>query len=197
MQWQEVVKFLGSTTILSLVIAYLGRKVIEAYLAGRVEAYKSNLEKLTSEHAIQFQCLHTERAVVIKDLYPKLANLDDTFSSTLRQFQSVEGPSLAEKVNKLAGQFNDMREYFLPRRIFFEENTCVLVDSILELAKGVFLDITAYPIDPIAPEYRYDREILWERHEFWEKARASHKTEIAELKSKLEREFRSILGIKA
>lgn len=197
MQWQEIIEFLGSATAISLTVGYLGKKAIEAYLAGRVEAYKSNLEKLTSEHTIRFQRLHSERAEVIKDLYAKLANLDDTLHSILRPFQAVGEPALAEKVSKLSDQFNDMREYFLPRRIFFEESTCTLIDSIFELAKGVFIDITTYPVDPTAPECRYNREVLKERHEFWDKARTTHSKEIAELKSKLENEFRSILGIKA
>ncbi|MBZ0097007.1 MAG: hypothetical protein K8H75_16760 [Sulfuricella sp.] len=197
MEWQEIINFLGGATAISLTIGYLGKKSIEAYLNGRVEAYKNNLEKLTSEHTIRFQRLHTERAEVIKELYGKLANLDDTLHSTLRAFQLDGEPALEEKVSKLSDQFNDIREYFLPRRIFFEENTCTLIDSILESAKDVFIDITTYPVDPAAPACRYDREVLKERLESWDKARTTHKNEIAELKAKLEHEFRSILGINA
>jgi hypothetical protein len=145
-----MIEFFVGATAISATIAYLGKKAIEAYLAGRVEAYKSNLEKIANEHSIRFQRLHTERAEVIKDLYGKLAILDDTLYSTLRPFQGVGEPELKAKVSLLAEQFNDLRNYFLPRRIFFEEKVCELIDRILETAKGVFYDITAYPVDPLA-----------------------------------------------
>lgn len=197
MNAQEIIEFLGGAAAISATIAYLGQKAIDGYVAGRIEAYKSELQRIASEHSIRFQKLHGERAEVIKDLYGKLAILDDTLYSTLRGFQAVTDQPLSEKVTRLAEQFNNLREYFLPRRIFFTEDLCVLVDQILEIAKGIFFDITTYPVDPTAEEYRYDREILKERHEFWEKARAAHTSEFAKLKSALEVQFRAILGIEA
>ena len=197
MPWQEIIEFLGGATAISLTIAFLGKKAIEAYLAGRVEAYKNNLEKIANEHSIRFQRLHTERAEVIKDIYAKLCFLDDTLYSTLRPFQAVGEPELKEKVQKLSEQFNDLRTYFLPKRIFFEEKLCMLIDSILDAAKGVFYDITTYPVDTTELSYKHDRELLKERHEFWDKARNIHKNEMAELKKELEQEFRRILGINA
>lgn len=85
----------------------------------------------------------------------------------------------------------------MPKRIFFEEKLCVLIDSILDAAKGVFYDIITYPVDTTDLIYKHDRELLKERHEFWDKARNIHKNEIAELKKELEQEFRRILGINA
>ena len=197
MQWQEIIEFLGGAAAIAGTIAFLGKKAIEAYLAGRVEAYKSNLEKIASEHSIRFQRLHSERAEVIKDFYGKLVLLDESLHSALRPFQAVGEPGLKEKVKNIGDQFNDLRNYFLPKRIFFEEKVCELIDRILEAAKGVFFDITTYEVDTQDLSYKYDRELLKERHEFWEKARNIHKNEILELKKQLEREFRGILGINA
>lgn len=197
MQWQEIIEFLGGAAAIAGTIAFLGKKAIETYLAGRVEAHKSNLERIANEHAIRFQKLHTERAEVIKDFYGKFAHLDDTLHSTLRLFQAVGEPRLKEKVSQLAEQFNDLRSYFLPNRIFFEEKVCELIERILETAKGVFYDITTYEVDTQDSSYKHDPELLKERHEFWEKARNIHKNEMAELKKQLEKEFRGILGINA
>lgn len=131
MQWQEIIEFLGGAAAIAGTIAFLGKKAIEAYLAGRVEAYKSNLEKIASEHSIRFQRLHSERAEVIKDFYGKLVLLDESLYSALRPFQAVGEPGLKEKVKNIADQFNDLRNYFLPKRIFFEEKVCELIDRIL------------------------------------------------------------------
>lgn len=194
MNWQDLIEFLGGSLAISGTIAFLGKKAIEAYINGRVESYKANLEKIATEHSIRFQSLHSERAQVIKEFYEKLALLDDSLYSTLRRFQAVGEPELKEKVDKLANQFNEIRHYFLPKRIFFENHLCDLIDKILDSAKGVFFDITTYPVDTSDLSYKYDSEVLKERHDFWENARKIHESEISELKKKLEDEFRNILG---
>ena len=195
MQLQAIIEFLLSATLLAAVLGYLGRKAIEAYLAGRVEAYKGELQRVNAEHGVRFQRLHAERAEVIKDFYAKLAILDETLGSTLAPFQHANGNTLPDKVGALSQQFNETREYFLPRRIFFDEPTCELVDKVVLLARGIFYDITTYEVDPQHPQYKYHPDILKERHEFWEKARGSHANEFASLKRKLEHEFRKLLGI--
>jgi hypothetical protein len=53
-----------------------------------------------------------------------------------------------------------------------------------------------YPIDPRHESYARHRDLLKERYKYWGKARANHKNEFAELKVKLEAEFRGLLGIK-
>jgi len=197
MNMQEIIEFLGGATAISLTIGYLGQRAIDGYVSGRIEAYKGELQRIASEHSIRFQRLHSERAEVIKEFYAKLAVLDDTLYSTLRGFQAVGEPPLTEKVSRLAEQFNSLRDYFLPRRIFFDEDLCKLIDQIFDIAKDIFFDITTYKVDPTDIEYRYNREVLKERHEFWDKGRAAHSKEFAELKSKLEAQFRDLLGIKA
>jgi hypothetical protein len=197
MQWQEIVEFLGGASLFAGVMAFLGQRAIDAYVAGRLEEYKGQLQRATAEHAVRFQRLHAERAEVIKDFYQLFAQLDDTLASTLARFQSVAEKSLPEKVASLSLEFNTLREYFLPRRIFFDESLCVLVDNVLGLARGIFFDITAYEVDPQHPQYKYDRGLLLERSEFWEKARNSHETDFAKLRTALESEFRKLLGIGA
>lgn len=195
MQWQAIIEFLGGVAIFGIVFGYLGKVSIDAYASSRIEAYKEELKRLSTEHSVRFQRLHAERADVIKAFYEKLAQLDDALASALAPFQSVQDKPLVEKVTSLGKQFNEMRDYFILRRIFFAEGTCQLADKILELARGIFFDITTYTVDPMHPEYKYDSSLLKERHEFWEKARAAHKCEFVNLKHSLESEFRKLLGI--
>ena len=197
MQWQEIIEFVGGATVFGAVIAYLGKTGIDAFISGRVETYKAELQRATAEHSVRFQRLHSERAEVIKEFYARFSKLDDTLFSTLCSFQLVGEPSLKEKVSKLNDEFNELRNYFLPRRIYFNEPLCEVIDSILEIARGIFFDITTYEVDPTHEEYKFNREVLQERHEFWEKARATHKDKFAAVKTTLEGEFRAILGIVA
>lgn len=152
------------------------------------------MERASHEHSVRFQHLHAERADVVKRFYDKLVHLDDHLSATLR-FLQLEGDDLEAKVRHLGSLFNDLRQYFLPNRIFLEEDLCVLIDKILDSVKGIFYDLTVHPVNPLDANYQIDRALLQERHAFWEKARAIHKNEITELKKKLEYEFRKLLGI--
>ncbi len=177
------------------VIAYLGKTGIDAFVSGRIESYKKNLERIAAEHSVRFQRLNAERADIIKTFYEQLSRLDEVLSSTLAPFQSAQDKPLPEKVQLMSKHFNETREYFVPRRVFFDEHTCEQVDRVLAVARGIFFDITAYEIGVQHPQYRYDRGILKDRHEFWEKARASHKSDFSPLKKNLEDQFRSLLGI--
>lgn len=195
MQWQEVVEFLGGAAVFGTVIAHLGKTAIDAFVSGRVESYKKSLERIAAEHSVRFQRLHAERADVIKTFYNQLSQLDEVLASTLAPFQSVADPPLVDKIELMSKHFNETREYFVPRRIFFDESTCALIDRVLEVARGIFYDLTTHEIDVQHPQFKYNRDILGERHEFWERARTSHKNDFLLLKRNLEDQFRKLLGI--
>lgn len=197
MNWNALAEFCLTVVSISGVLAYVGRRAVDAFFQSRIETHKAELQRSVTEHSVRFQKLHAERAEVIKDFYAQLAVLDNALVSTLRLFQAIGERPLTEKVSQLAEYYNSLAEYFLPRRIFFDAPMCNLIDDILDTARGIFFDITAYQVDPQHPENKFDRQVLLERHEFWDKARATHKQEFAELKTKLETEFRGILGIVA
>ncbi len=195
MQWNQIIESLGGMAVFGAVTAYLGRIGLDAFVSGRIESYKKNLERIAVEHDVRFKRLHTERADIIKCFYEKLSKLDEVLSSALAPFQLAQDAPLVEKVELMAKHFNETRDYFVPRRIFFDEQTCEQVDRVLNLARGIFYDVTVHEIDVQHPNYKYDRGILIERHDFWEKARASHKNDFSPLKKNLEGQFRKILGI--
>ncbi len=206
MQSQQIIEFLGGAGVFGALIAYLGKTGIDAFMSSRIESYKNDLERIAVEHkndleriavehSVRFQRLHAERADIIKTFYEEFSQLDEVLSSTLAPFQPVQDKPLVAKVQLMSKHFNDTREYFVPRRIFFDEQTCEQVDRVLSVARGIFFDVTAHEIDVLHPQYRYDRGILTERHEFWEKARVSHKNDFSPLKKNLESQFRALLGI--
>ena len=66
---------------------------------------------------------------------------------------------------------------------------------MLELAKSMYLDIRTYEVDPTHSTYQNDRQLSKERRDQWDKARALHAKDFADLKVRLEAEFREMLGI--
>ena len=49
MNWQAVIEFLGGAVAISMLLGYLGKRAIDSYASGRLEAYKSELELLSNE----------------------------------------------------------------------------------------------------------------------------------------------------
>jgi len=195
MDWESIIKFFGGAAAISGMFAYLGKKSIESFLARKLESHKNNLEKIAIEHSIRFQHLYSERATVVKELYEKLIILDESLHSTLRRFQATGEDELEEKVNALGGYFNDLRNYYLPKRIFLEESLCELIDKILDRAKGIFYDVTTFEVSTDDLSHRYDKELLKERRKIWEQARGVYEKDVSVLKKTLEDEFRTLLGI--
>jgi hypothetical protein len=197
MDWQGLIQFLGGSVVFSAAFGYIGKSAVDAYLNGRIEEHKADLQRLATEHSVRFQRLHAERADIIKDLYARLAMLDDALASALASFQHAGEMPLTEKVKELSKLYNDLREYYVPKRIFFPQSVCSNVDTILAHFRDIFYDITTYPIDPTSADYQSDRDALMERRNFWEKARGMHKNEFTAAKSALEASFRENLGIGA
>jgi hypothetical protein len=162
-----------------------------------IEEFKSSLQVAAIEHQVRFSKLHDKRAQVIQDLYGKLVILDTAMHSVLKRFQQVGETSLEEKVREYGRLHNELNEFFLPNKIFFGNETCRIIDSLLLLSRDTYFDITTYPIDPSSVEYQSGpRELLSERHTYWEKARKVFETDICKLKEQLEAEFRVMLGVK-
>lgn len=168
----------------------------KATLLKDVEAFKSTLQLATIEHRIRFSKLHDKRAEVIQDLYGKLVALDTAIHSVLKRFQKVGEASLEDKVREYGRLHNELNEFFLPNKLFFDNKTCRIIDELLFLSRDTYFDITTYPVDTESPEYRYGlRDLLKERHEYWEKAQKVFDTDIQKLKIQLEAQFRAMLGV--
>jgi nicotinamide mononucleotide adenylyltransferase len=197
MDWLALLKFLGGAGIISAALIYIAKRVIDTFLDTRIESYKANLEKIAIEHGIRFQQLHTERAQVIKELYEKIVVLDFALGSALKPLQHESEPSLVEKVNALSKAFNDLYFFFPAKRIYFEKKLCSAIDNIIKISRGVFSDITVYPVNINSTECKYDPNVWKGRHEYWQKARSSYEKEILQSKEDLEDSFRELLGIKA
>ena len=219
MDWMTMVQNVGTFGVATGILATLVKSLVgnslnrdlEAYksklnadleahkssLAKDVETFKSNLQLATIEHQIRFSKLHDKRAEVIQDLYRKLVALDTVIHSVFKKFRKDGEASLEEKVRKYGRLHNELNEFFPPNRIFFSSETCRVIDDLLFLSRDTYFDITTYPIDPESSEYKYGpRDLLNERHEYWEKARQAFETDIKNLKEQLETQFRTMLGVK-
>ena len=107
-------------------------------------------------------------------------------------------PSREELLRKAADDANTFHLYFRSKRIFFNKELCELIDSIFSTVKDAFWDFTKYPLDikEFENEFGRDNDQMKERRKSMEQAWIKiGENEFPKTKSKLEDEFRELLGV--
>ena len=162
MNWEELLKYLGSGTVLIGMVAWLVRSLFIHILNRDVEIHKillkaendRNLEQLKTqlqlkafEHEIKYSKLHNRRAEVIAELYTKIRSVQLTsfplFDEYISGHNDVEFTQ-NEKITivKFRSVFRELNELYIRNRIFFKEQTCLKIDKMI--------DVIAEPVEKIA-----------------------------------------------
>ena len=115
--------------------------------------------------------------------------------SLLNYFQGADEPGLDEKAQVFRDAHNEFIRAVARNKIYFGKDTCEIMDRLFFSSRDTYIDITTYPIDPRHPELHAVKGLYQERTEMWEKAREAFKKDIISLKERLEKEFRSLLGV--
>ncbi len=157
-----------------------------------IEKYKKELQTELAEHQTRFARLHQDRADAIAKLYRLLTHAQRDLQVLSGNFEYPEFNSQLETIGEgQLGYENSLKSivtfylYFDENRIYFSEDICEKLDS---LCKKSFDIETLYwlehsgvtPLDKTKPK---------------DKALYIVKTEIPEIRKKLEQEFREILGV--
>jgi len=170
MDWIGILKNLGFFTVLTTALGFLSRSLIKQVLNRQIEEFKHNLEMRAFEHKVIFSNLHEKRAEIIISLYSKLYNTSDTLAKLIKSFVRA----------------NDLIHYFGENEIFFNEETCSLLNKFILENKEVIRifrskDFTQETM-PLVDEWN----AALDKFEGIEKI----------IKKELKGEFRAILGVK-
>jgi hypothetical protein len=199
MEWTEAFKvvfaMVASVGGASAIILILSSWLVKVWGQRILSRERAELHRLAKQHEISFSQLHVERAHVIKDLYEKLVDLYDSMQSLLNYFQGADEPSLDEKAQVFREAHNEFIHAVARNKIYFGKDTCEIMDRLFFSSRDTYIDKTTYPIDPRHPELHAVKCLYQERTEMWEKAREAFKKDIISLKERLEKEFRSLLGV--
>jgi len=144
---------------------------------------------LRTEHTVRFSRLHEEQADAIKELYVRLVHAESALQQAADPMRKPEDFHSALKSAAETG--NLFRKSFTENRILFSEELADLVDSIWRQLKEAYYGIEDWQnaLDSPPPSRASgspDRIAV---------ARRIMKTDLPELKSKMETEFRQILGV--
>lgn len=195
MQLQEIVEFLGGVTAISFTIGYLGKKAIEAFLASRVEEYKSNLEKIAFEHSVQFSRLHSKRAEIIAEIYELLSDIENQARLLTTPIIGDGEPPRNITYQSTVELFYQLNEKYNKSRIYFPDEICKLIDKFLNQSRrSVSFYNVAYQVskqDPEGHQEKLQNDLKEKFMEVWEEIEGN----LPKARRAIEIEFRKILGV--
>lgn len=220
----EILKTLGIIAIGSGAIAYLfkhiGTRLIDHFFDTRlqkyeanlniefqstkikydkeIETYKSDLQRINYEHSIKYSKLYEERAEVIKNIFRKLATVEESMGSFLAIYEPTGAVPKEEKGKQAAKDFNDLIEYFRLNEIFFLLDTSKTMVEIISKIRDAWFKYIAYPSYKKIEYYLPDPELAKVEQKMldnWMDAWETLREEIPPLKNRLKQDLQKIIGV--
>lgn len=184
----DIIKFVGGSTVLLVMIAWLIRSIVTQYLSKDIEAFKSQLRVQALEHEIRFARLHEKVAETIAKTYGKLQRIFDCLSRYVNIEQSSNDPLRTRYREELHQAYEDFQKYFRPRRIYLPHETAERIWEAackLQDVEWTFsVPLSAQPLD----QGEAHAALMDAYKELQKRARP--------LLQLLEDEFRRLLGVK-
>jgi len=202
---------IGSSIIVSVVI-YFGKKILDQYLKRDLVKFKNKLfaesEKTRLEIENQIENhkatlnlfnskqieLYSKQSVIIEKLYKKLILVHDRMQDMTLLLRNVTGLDTnkiindeLKRVQETADSGNDFFNYYRKNKIYFKEDTCLLIESIQIQFKEVHTDYSFKHLYGLPPSEM--------TYELAKKANEKVIKEIPILMNKLEKDFRESLGV--
>ncbi|TKC06673.1 hypothetical protein FA048_15830 [Pedobacter polaris] len=211
MDWTKIMTEIGIVGIISGLIVWLIKQLGQMFIDKNISLYKQELqnksdqykselnqvfEKYKSELAFHSQKafkLHDRRLEKIDELYSLLSDFyNDMF--TLTTWKIVTGMK-DEEVKKQeydntmkAGESgNKFLIYYDKNKLYFNSETCKLIDEIIQLLKGSHSDFSfKYIFGQVSPQMEIENI---------KQATEKIRNKVPEVKTKLENNFREIIGV--
>ncbi|MDU4843982.1 MAG: hypothetical protein E6342_17635 [Clostridium sp.] len=187
---ENILTFSIGTISVSTCIVFIAKAMFNKWIDVSLEKYKSKLnleleeykiekQRVSDEYTFKFTKLHEERAIVIRELYSKLLDVENYISLIIKSIEE-EGYDYSY-VEKLHNSISPYIKYSNKNKIFFDED---IVHSLKEI-NAIIILIFNFLKD--GSEDLNDETITM--------MRMMLKEAIPEFKEKLEVKFREILGV--
>lgn len=211
MDWTKILSEVGAVGIISGLIVWLikqlgqryidkGTKAYEQKLQNQSDLYKAELnqalEKYKSDLAFLSQKafkLHDKRLERIEKLYALLTGFyDDMYHLTTWKVVTGMSDDHVNKQNfentKKAGDSGtEFFKYYSKNRLYFDKDTCKLIEEIIKLLKDSHFDFSyEYIFGPISADFKFETV---------KKATEKIREKVPKIKSELEDNFRKIIGV--
>ncbi len=195
MDWQELLKQLGSAALLLGVIGFVAKRAVEQWLAQRLEQHKSELthaseqalETLRSELRIseaQQSRLLARQATIIAGVFARLERLHEALVRLAMPIQHQAGSAMPLR-DAAAERYHDFEEYYYPRAIWLDVQTCTQLNELVILLRKLLNDMNynLLPNGQIADRAK------------WIETYTRLQNEVPLARQALDRQFRALLGL--
>jgi len=185
-------------------IVYLLRKYLDTHFTKELEKFKSNLQSESERSKIEFQTsleaklfefqtkfsvFHAKQAEIVAEFYKQFADVYSEISRLTAPLQFEDGIPLKNKKKKAFDLFNELAVFFSRNRIYFNEDLCVKISSVLKLMQSALIEFDVAHIYGMQGSESYKRDDTNKWHEAWKTV----DEKIPPLLRELEVYFRAIL----
>jgi len=204
--WETILVAFGGNAILLTVLAFLSKSLLEKLFARDTKRFETDLqakadvaiEHLRSqfqiqgiEHQVRFSRLHEKRAEVIAELYGLLVLALWEAESFVSPIEWVGEPNKQEKHQTAMNKLVELYRYFDQHRIYLPEQLCESLDQLIKEVRSNVINFGVW--------VKYRDETLQEhaaknKQAAWDASWKAIKDEIPLARSRLENEFRILLG---
>lgn len=136
LDWTMILSSLAASSALFGALAWLTRSLITHFLSRDVERFKANLQLSTLEYQIRFSRLHEKQATLVAEFYEKLQRLRKG-SRSLCYHVDMSTPEVGTSGQKLAESYLDAKNFFEMHQIYFSEEICKKMMSIIDLSADI------------------------------------------------------------
>ncbi|MED0945392.1 hypothetical protein [Bacillus mycoides] len=173
-----------------------------AGLTEEVESLKAELQLKNNKHQITFSKLHADRAVIIKELYSKLVEVELSANELLgpngiinRSIPRSRAPrETGEIFDNLKVNTIDLLDHYRKNRIYFSEEICKLFEDIIYEIPTIAVQF--FPYLPSKGVQVQEETISMQQMEKEDSIVAEYVLdEMPKIKKALEAEFKKLLGV--
>jgi hypothetical protein len=198
--WEEIIKSLGGQVVFLAAAGYLIKAIVSQRLLKDVEEFKvqlqsradveverlkAELQKVATEHQIQFAKLHEKRALVIAEIYSRLVDTHRTAREYV--FGDIQDEERSAKAQEMVW---DLYWFIELNRIYLPETVCALVDKFAAKLRKTVLFANSYWTRIKNPTPK----TMEERNKVMLEACDVLDSELPNLLKELQGEFRKLLG---
>ena len=149
-----------------------------------IEKLRAELGRVTMEHQVRFNQLHTKRFAVIVRLYKLITHTQRTMADYFAPFVPAGSPPEAERGKIAAEAWRKLNIFFRDYEIFFDKETCRVMNQYLNELRKLHIDFQN-------KQYAQSHVAHW--NGIWD----TLNKEVIELKRALADSFRKKIGVES
>ena len=187
--FDQLLKEYGPGIILVAAVAWLLKSIINHALSKNAEQHR----ELLKVEALRSSELLKRRGEAIEELYYNLGELVRATGSFVNVWGRSGDPSLEEKRSRANETYHKFIKHYNKYRIFFSEGLCDKIDSFVKEMTDPASD---FSFNLFTDEEAGEEIISSETSKSWLKAYQEFSKYVPDALKVIEREFRSLLGVK-